>query len=59
VVSFEKYQQDYADGIYSTRIPLYAAPQPAPAPLSFDACDMATAAAQGFRSGQAAAKQEK
>ena len=34
VVSFEKYQQDYADGIYSTRIPLYAAPQPAPAPLS-------------------------
>lgn len=24
----------------------------------FDACDMATAAAQGFRSGQAAAKQE-
>ena len=37
---------------------LYTAPQPAPAPLSFDACDMATAAAQGFRSGQAAAKQE-
>ena len=36
VVSFEKYQQDYADGIYSTRIPLYAAPQPAPAPLSDD-----------------------
>lgn len=34
VVSFEKYQQDYADGIYSTRIPLYTAPQPAPAPLS-------------------------
>ena len=34
VVSFEKYRQDYADGIYSTRIPLYAAPQPAPAPLS-------------------------
>lgn len=33
VVSFEKYQQDYADDIYSTRIPLYAAPQPAPAPL--------------------------
>lgn len=30
VVSFEKYQQDYADGIYSTRIPLYAAPQPSP-----------------------------
>lgn len=42
VVSFEKYQQDYADGIYSTRIPLYTAPQPA----------------QGFRRGQAAAKQE-
>ena len=36
VVSFEKYQQDYADGIYSTRIPLYTAPQPAPAPLSDD-----------------------
>ena len=34
VVSFEKYQQDYDDGIYSTRIPLYTAPQPAPAPLS-------------------------
>ena len=34
VVSFEKYQQDYADGIYSTRIPLYTSPQPAPAPLS-------------------------
>ena len=34
VVSFEKYQQDYSDGIYSTRIPLYTAPQPAPAPLS-------------------------
>ena len=34
VVSFDKYQQDYADGIYSTRIPLYTAPQPAPAPLS-------------------------
>ncbi|MBO0943536.1 hypothetical protein J1N44_17925 [Acidovorax temperans] len=33
VVSFEKYQQDYADGIYSTRIPLYTAPQPAPADL--------------------------
>ena len=30
VVSFEKYQQDYDDGIYSTRIPLYTAPQPAP-----------------------------
>lgn len=30
VVSFEKYQQDYDDGIYSTRIPLYAAPQPSP-----------------------------
>ena len=28
VVSFEKYQQDYDDGIYSTRIPLYTAPQP-------------------------------
>lgn len=36
VVSFEKYQQDYSDGIYSTRIPLYTAPQPAPAPLSDD-----------------------
>ena len=36
----------------------WGTPQPAPAPLSFDACDMATAAAQGFRSGQAAAKQE-
>ena len=36
VVSFEKYQQDYADGIYSTRIPLYTAPKPAPAPLSDD-----------------------
>lgn len=36
VVSFEKYQQDYADGIYSTRIPLYTAPQPAPAPLTRD-----------------------
>ena len=33
VVSFEKYP-DYADGIYSTRIPLYTAPQPSPAPLS-------------------------
>ena len=30
VVSFEKYQQDYDDGIYSTRIPLYTAPQPTP-----------------------------
>ena len=30
VVSFEKYQQDYADGIYSTRIPLYTAPKAAP-----------------------------
>lgn len=36
VVSFEKYRQDYADGIYSTRIPLYAAPQPAPAPATPD-----------------------
>ena len=27
VVSFEKYQQDYSDGIYSTRIPLYTAPK--------------------------------
>ena len=27
VVSFEKYQQDYDDGVYSTRIPLYTAPQ--------------------------------
>ena len=35
-----------------------AAPQPAPAPLSFDACDMATAAAQGFRDGQSTTKQE-
>lgn len=34
VVSFEKYQQDYADGIYSTRIPLYTAPQPAPAAVA-------------------------
>ena len=34
VVSFEKYQQDYDDGIYATRIPLYTAPPPAPAPLS-------------------------
>ncbi|MBP8141693.1 MAG: hypothetical protein KAY02_07125 [Acidovorax sp.] len=41
VVSFEKYQQDYADGIYSTRIPLYTAPQPAPAPLSEQAAPKA------------------
>lgn len=34
---------------------IYTAPQPAPAPLaSFDACDMATAAAQGFRDGKTA-----
>ena len=52
------YQRGYLDGMAKGRREVEAAPQPAPAPLSFDACDMATAAAQGFRSGQAAAKQE-
>lgn len=48
VVSFEKYQQDYADGIYSTRIPLYAAPQPAPDCHHRPPCDECAAiAAQG------------
>ena len=28
VLSFEKYEGDYASGIYAERIPLYAAPQP-------------------------------
>jgi hypothetical protein len=28
VLSFEKYEDDYASGIYAERIPLYAAPQP-------------------------------
>lgn len=48
VVSFEKYQQDYDDGIYSTRIPLYTAPQPAPDCHHRPPCDECAAiAAQG------------
>lgn len=51
--AFSKHDSN-SDGMRAALI-AGAAPQPAPAPLSsFDACDMATAAAQGFRDGQAA-----
>ena len=52
------FTEDGLNGLIDEVLAKWGAPQPAPAPLSFDACDMATAAAQGFRSGQAAAKQE-
>ena len=34
VLSFEKYEGDYASGIYAERIPLYTHPQPAKQPLT-------------------------
>ena len=52
------FTEDGLNGLIDEVLAKWGTPQPAPAPLSFDACDMATAAAQGFRSGQAAAKQE-
>jgi hypothetical protein len=35
VLSFEKYEDDYASGIYAERIPLYAAPQPKAEPCQW------------------------
>ena len=41
VLSFEKYEGDYASGIYAERIPLYTHPQPAKRePLTWDELDV-------------------
>lgn len=53
VVSFEKYQQDYADGIYSTRIPLYTAPKAAPGEQNTVPAELLE---QAYREGWAACR---